>query len=345
MNILLVSSLPPPNGGIATWTEQYLKDCEKRNTVYTVNTALIGKRVLHRGGKMNVFSEIRRMLGILRKYCSILNSKQVDVIHINSSCSKNGILRDAICVAIARKQHIVFHCHCNIQDQLKDRFAEKLGKYIFKTVDYVLVLNKASFSYINQTSDSRVKMIPNSINMNRIVSGYSTASSIRNIFFVGHVKRGKGIYEIIETARQEEDIQFHIIGPVADEMSKLLTPTNVVFYGGKDHEETLELLKKADVFLFPSYTEGFSMAMLEAMATGLPIIATDVGSNADMIESKGGILITPKSSDAIVEAIESIRPQVIRAEMSEWNLHKVRNVYRNDLIFKSIQEVYNEVCI
>ena len=42
MNILLVSPLPPPSGGMATWTEQYLRDSDGINTVYTVNTAFIG---------------------------------------------------------------------------------------------------------------------------------------------------------------------------------------------------------------------------------------------------------------------------------------------------------------
>ena len=53
-------------------------------------------------------------------------------------------------------------------------------------------------------------------------------------------------------------------------------------------------LDKADVFLFPSYTEGFSISLTEAMASGLPCIASDVGANQDMLENHGGILIKTK---------------------------------------------------
>ena len=118
-----------------------------------------------------------------------------------------------------------------------------------------------------------------------------------------------------------------------------------MFYGRKSHDEAMEIMKKADAFLFPSYTEGFSMVMLEAMAAGLPIIATDVGSNADMIETKGGVIIKPQSSNEIVQAIENIRPPKVRAEMSKWNLHKVESSYRDDAVFKQIQEVYHEICV
>lgn len=343
MNVLLVSPLPPPSGGMATWTEQYLKDSKNINTVYIVNTAFIGERALHRSGKMNIFSEIRRLVGILWGYCKILNSEKVDVIHINSSCSKAGIFRDALCVALGRKYPIVFHCHCNIQDQLRGNMANRIGKYIFDSVDYVLVLNKTSLSFIQQQSDVKVKMIPNAIDSKLIRSSFLVSNNLKNVIYVGHVKRKKGICEIIEAACKIKDVVFHLVGPVSDEIAALSIPPNVICYGRKDHEEVIEMMKKADVFLFPSYTEGFSMVMLEAMAVGLPIIASNVGSNEEMIESKGGVIISPMSSDEIIQAMESLRTKEIRAEMSAWNLNKVENAYRDDQVFNLLQEVYHEI--
>ena len=171
------------------------------------------------------------------------------------------------------------------------------------------------------------------------------SDSLRNIVYVGHVKPKKGIFEIIEAARMEEDIRFHLVGPVSDEIEKTAVPKNILLYGRKNHDEAMEIMKKGDAFLFPSYTEGFSMVMLEAMATGLPIIATDVGSNADMIESEGGVIIKTQSGNDIVRAIESIRSKKVRAKMSEWNLHKVESSFRDDAVFKQIQEVYHEICV
>lgn len=345
MNVLLVSPLPPPNGGMATWTEQYLRDSDGINTVYTVNTAFIGERALHKGGKIKILPEIKRMASILGNYLKILHTQSIDVVHINSSCSKTGILRDALCVTFVNKKHLVFHCHCNIQDQLKGRLAIKLGKYIFNRADCVFVLNKTSFDYVRGLSKTQVRMVPNAIAHDLIASQFTVSDTLRNIIYVGHVKPKKGIYEIIEAAGREKDIEFHLVGPIADEIQKIHRPENVIIYGRKSHDEVMEIMKTADAFLFPSYTEGFSMVMLEAMATGLPIIATDVGSNADMIETKGGIIIKSQSSNEIVQAIERIRPKKVRVEMSKWNLHKVENLYRDDVVFKQIQEAYHEICV
>ena len=345
MNVLLVSPLPPPSGGMATWTEQYLKDSKNQNTVYTVNTAFIGKRALHRGRKMNIFSEVMRLYDILRMYCKILKGKPVDVIHINSSCSKIGVFRDALCVVLGRKYPIVFHCHCNIQDQLSSNIARRVGKYIFNSVDYVLVLNKKSLSFVQQQSDVKIKLIPNAVDSELIRDSFEVKNNLKNVIYVGHVKREKGICEIIEAACKIKDVVFHLVGPISDEIAALSMPQNVICHGRKEHKEVIEMMKTADVFLFPSYTEGFSMVMLEAMATGLPIIASNVGANADMLESEGGIIIEPRSSDEIIQAIASIRNKEIRSKMSKWNLDKVERAYRNDVIFKSIQEVYHEISV
>lgn len=345
MKVLLVSPLPPPNGGMATWTEQYLRDSMNCNEVYTVNTAFIGERALHKNGKMRLVTEVRRFVRIVSNYLSILRKKEIDIIHINSSCSRTGIIRDAFCVALSKKHPVVFHCHCNIQDQLRGHLAIKLGNYIFNAVDCVIVLNKMSLSYAKGISNVKNLILPNSIDRRTIVPEFTVSETLKNIIYVGHVKPSKGIREIIEAARKENDIVFHLVGPVADEISEIEVTDNIIFYGKKEHSEAIDLMRKADAFLFPSYTEGFSMVMLEAMAAGLPIIATNVGSNAEMIESNGGIIINPMSSDAIVQAIESIRPKIVRSRMSAWNLNKVDSAYRADVVFNKLQEVYHEICL
>ena len=71
--------------------------------------------------------------------------------------------------------------------------------------------------------------------------------------------------------------------------------------------ETCPYYQAADAFILPSETEGLSNALLEAMACGLPAIATWVGAAADLIESgKDGLLVPPRDADAIVQALEDL---------------------------------------
>lgn len=345
MNILLVSPIAPPVGGMATWTEHYLKKSKNINNIYLVNTALIGKRASQNAGYINVFNEIKRFFNIIKAYYSFINTNKIDVIHINSACSKTGIIRDAVCVGLANKHKIVFHCHCNVQDQLQGQIASILGKYIFNNVSAILVLNRKSQEFIKKQTKKKIFMLPNSIDIQSISANFQVSREIRNIIYVGHVKPEKGINEIIKTALIYKEMTFHIVGPIYMNLDELFLPNNLIFHGNKKHEVVIEMMNKADIFLFPSYTEGFSMVMLEAMAAGLPIIASDVGANSEMLESYGGLIIKPKSSEAIFQAIEYMKPRDVREKMSKWNLRKIKKYYNDDIIFRKTQEIYHEINI
>ena len=95
-----------------------------------------------------------------------------------------------------------------------------------------------------------------------------------------------------------------------------------------------------DVYILPSYTEGFPLGVLEAMSCGLPVIATDVGAISDMIGNEGGILIKPKSSKEIVDALEKISSQDIREKMSIFNINKVKNEYLINVVMNKFINIY-----
>jgi teichuronic acid biosynthesis glycosyltransferase TuaC len=81
----------------------------------------------------------------------------------------------------------------------------------------------------------------------------------------------------------------------------------VVFKGQIDSEFMPDCFRCMDAFILPSHNEGMSNALLEAMATGLPVIATDVGGHAEVVEDGvSGLLIAPEDSDAIVVALKRI---------------------------------------
>lgn len=136
------------------------------------------------------------------------------------------------------------------------------------------------------------------------------------------------------------EITFKLGGPVAYEISQLEKPSNLILMGPLMKYQVEELLTESDVFLFPSYTEGFANVMLEAMATGLPIIATSVGANTDMIESKGGVIVEVGDSNSIIEAINSVKSPIRRLKMSEWNIKKVKCEYTTNKVMNKLITIY-----
>jgi glycosyltransferase involved in cell wall biosynthesis len=80
---------------------------------------------------------------------------------------------------------------------------------------------------------------------------------------------------------------------------------NVVFLGARN--DVPRLLSAMDLFVLPSHEEGSSNALLEAMATGLPIVATDVGGNAEALDNgRLGTLVPPRDPTALASAIEML---------------------------------------
>ena len=66
------------------------------------------------------------------------------------------------------------------------------------------------------------------------------------------------------------------------------------------------LLSASDVFVLPSYTEGFPNVIIEAMAMGKPIIATSVGAIPEMLDEGCGVVVPPKDADSLQKALQKV---------------------------------------
>lgn len=328
MKVLLLSPLPPPAGGIATWTEEYCRFVESaEHSVRVINTALVGKRASGKREK-RLTEELHRSWKILRQMGKALREESFDYVHINSACSPEGLLRDVACLLLARKNPAILHCHCNVEDQIgKSRLGKLLLTYAAKKASLVLVLNERSRQALRALGCQTAELLPNFIAQEAIAPAPQITECARRILYVGHVRKEKGLFELLEAARALPEMEFRLLGPIYEELTGIEIPENVCLLGMKPKQEVPSFLEQADIFLFPSYSEGFSLALLEAMAAGLPCIATDVGANRDMLEDQGGILIPVADAKAIVDGVKKLQDATLRNHMSAWNQKKVRETY------------------
>ena len=78
----------------------------------------------------------------------------------------------------------------------------------------------------------------------------------------------------------------------------------VLFLGGVNHENIPELMSAADIFVLPSLSEGFPLVLVEAMASGLPVIATNVGGLPEIVkEGETGFLVPSQDSKQLAQRI------------------------------------------
>jgi glycosyltransferase involved in cell wall biosynthesis len=97
------------------------------------------------------------------------------------------------------------------------------------------------------------------------------------VLFLGQVILRKGIHYLIEAARllQNEPVQFEVVGPlgISDE-AVASAPPNVHFHGRVNRDQAAAWYRQADLFVLPTLSDGFALTQIEAMAHGLPVIAT-----------------------------------------------------------------------
>jgi len=346
MKILLITQLPPPSGGIATWSEKYVSYCEReRIPLAIVNTAMSGSRGENFHAKKNLITELKRTARIIRGIIKKKNEFMPDLVHFNTACSPTGIIRDYLCmIAIGRSVPVILHCRCTIQDQLQ---GNKLGMLFFqkaaRRATKVIVLNDFSTEYVQSVTNKVPVKVANFVDENYISNGRNSFSEkIKEIVYIGHVHKEKGIDEIIETAYVFPKINFVLAGQVDEVYKKRTLPSNIKLMGNQPQDQIKDLLDSADVFLFPSYTEGFANSLAEAMARGVPVIASDVGANADMLENKGGIIVRTRNTEEVVNAIVKLEAIEIRRRMSEWNIQKVRNEYIVPNVMRRLFQIYTD---
>jgi len=145
--------------------------------------------------------------------------------------------------------------------------------------------------------DKRIIEIPSGVEKELISTSIATHQQpVRKFVFLGRYERRKGILELNEALKvlisEQLHFKFEFIGPIPEE-KKIVHP-DITYYGEiRDAQQIRLLLQQSDVLVCPSWSEGFPNVILEGMAAGLAIIATDVGAVSAMVSTQNGWLIEP----------------------------------------------------
>ena len=169
-------------------------------------------------------------------------------------------------------------------------------------------------------------------------------------FTVGNVIPRKNQAVLIRAAKELNDPRFHLFiagdGPLEPELKALakeLDIENQVHLLGF-RRDVFRLSSAADLFLFSSRQEGLSVSVMEAMACGLPIVASNIRGNTDLIDpGQGGFLVKPDDAAGFADAIRRVlhHPDV-RSDMKQYNLEKIRK-YSIEAVTAQMAQLYQSV--
>ncbi|GIV84019.1 MAG: hypothetical protein KatS3mg052_1026 [Candidatus Roseilinea sp.] len=169
---------------------------------------------------------------------------------------------------------------------------------------------------------------------------------------VGRLRYYKGLDDLIRAAPRLPGVIVVIVGVGPMEATwkrlaqRLGVADRVIFVGEVSDGALPDYYHAADIYAIPanSRAEAFGIAILEAMASGLPVISTEVGTATSWINQHGatGLVIPPRDPEAIVQAVNTLRDAALRRAMGEAARQRVRAEFTLERMAARIQAVYDE---
>ena len=298
---ILVAGLPPENLGGTEIQAAHVAGLLSRNHQVTVWTRSRNGRSLV-DGRRDFLVEIRKFvdlpvarfpLDILSTLYRIGRSRQrMDVIIAYQT------VIDGLIGAIAKRLFdipVLVFVRAEKEYKIRDfRKSKVFGPFVFKNADRIIVqsarirddllrelLNHGS-NGLTDIVKQKLGVIPNGVSSHpaRVANGNS-------VLYVGRLVKGKGVEYLISAMKSCPDEKLVIVGDGAERRNlELLAKnmTNVNFVGEVPPERVSDYLQRARMFVLPSVSEGSPNVILEAMALGVPVIATAVGGIPDLIK-------------------------------------------------------------
>jgi glycosyltransferase involved in cell wall biosynthesis len=181
-------------------------------------------------------------------------------------------------------------------------------------------------------------------------------NSEKYILYTGRLSYRKGLFDFIEcgisVCSRYPDINFKLTGkgPLFDKLERIVHESGYKdrfeFLGYVEKSKLIELYQNATIFVLPSHYEGLPTTLLEAMSCGLPVVATAVSGNLDVLESKkNGILVPIKSPEKMAEAVSSLLDdENLRIRLGIAARKTIEERYTWDAISNKILRCYNYIC-
>lgn len=190
-----------------------------------------------------------------------------------------------------------------------------------------------------------IKVIYNGINERLFTPKKRHKGDKIKVLFSGNLISRKGAQWLLPIAELlDKRISIYYTSGLR-ENSKLVAHPRMHALGRIPHEKMPEIYQQMDILLFPSVREGFGLAAVEAMACGLPIVATNGSSLPEVVtDLKGGILCPLGDVEAFAAAIQHLadNPQ-LRQQMGEFNREQVESRFTLKRMLTDYQEVFDSL--
>lgn len=296
-----------------------------------------------------------RSIHFLRRY---LRDQNIDVIH------SHGYKPDfyALAAQIGTPMRLVSTCHNWLGHDLKMRLYAAIDKRILRRFDAVVgVSTDVTAELRRYIPGNKVSKIGNGIDpetFHHILTPEQAKKELgqagkKLVGFIGRLTHDKGVGDLLNATAalraKHENLHLLVVGDgedrtVFEHETRTLGLNEIVTFTGTRTDTPL-IYSALDIFVLPSYQEGFPMVVLEAMACGVPIVATTVGDIPEIIEhGMSGLLVAPGDVAALGGAIAHLLAHPAKAqEMGAAAKRRVREKFTSKAMAQAYLALYSAV--
>ncbi len=365
--IIIVGSLPPPYHGSTVYFQNLINSkIIKEFEVFHLDTS--DHRNLDNLSKLD-FTNVYLALKNIVELVWMLIKTRPDLVYIPPATSLLPYLRDGLFILSASFfSHAKIISHMHRGDYFRTEFYEKSNlltrffiRWTLGKADTAIVLGKNLQSTFHEFVKN-IAVVPNGIRFDQFINKKFTFKQNNEeiaVSYLGNLFKNKGILDILHAAKivldKHKNVKFRFAGSWSQQEYKMKNQAfksirennvqaNVEFVGMVLSEAKEKFLVDTDIFVFPSWYEGFPLVILEAMAAGCPVISTkDVGAIPEVVvDGVSGILVEKQSpkqiAGAITKLIENTR---LREKMGKAGRERFEKHYTMEKNVNMMIRVFN----
>ncbi|MBO3757520.1 MAG: glycosyltransferase family 4 protein, partial [Candidatus Brockarchaeota archaeon] len=229
-------------------------------------------------------------------------------------------------------------------------------RYYISKAEVVIAVSKAAANFISFFIDyAPIKIIPNGIDTNRFKPNFDKENKELRILFVSRLVHRKGPHLLVKAFKRvikrydKVTLIFAGSGYMRETLEELAMSLNIAskvkFLGDVPDENLPQVYSESDIFVLPSlHAESFGLVLLEAMASGLPVVTTNIGGIPEVLEDgKEGFLVKPDERNIADALIKLLEDKNLREKMGRNGRKKAVEVYDWKNVGEKIEEVYKEL--
>ena len=363
--LLCILHRSPPAHGAARIGD-FIADSEKLKEAFDCRFVTIkSSDTIGDIGKVN-FKKLYLVVELYVKVLWALLTFRPQKIYFTASIRSVALYRDLLIstlwkmYSLFKPVEVFYHYHTKGVDEYVSSSARnlKLTRFFVKDVNLILLSSLLKKDFEQVKSYKKVYFLPNGVEDplknedfdTYIAKKYEAVETIEALY-LAHIMKEKGYWEVLELAKETKgsNIRYHFAGSWKDKESEAEFSTfveehgleeQVVYHGFVSGEQKADLFKRAYLLLYPSKNDAFPLTLLEALAYGVPVVATAEGSIPYILDEKSGIVLedVEKLPDALEEAKEKLLDRETAAHCRQRYLENFSLERFEEKLVKILQE-------